>query len=490
MILSGRMKKFSGHLFPGRGAFTERMRFSEMSRFLFLLFSAAVFFAASVSVDAQNRAKKSSSRKNSDKKTEAGHFIPPKNRDLLSVSEAKDEYIQKLVRARIKSGENITSQPVVNAILSDVASEFKLAEGKVLDNRSLADLTEIAKKSVLKDFPKSLEQLKKELTDQASSIFIQYKLHSKITVRYYRGSNIVTVTGPFYSFNGRTVKIGSRYIPYYDVLPADKIRIDKKYSDAKRKEFIDTRYNSYRDRRADAILNSLNHLREEQAQKNEDAGYICVLEKWYTPIDLAKLYIHQAQMRVSSKPIAINEKNEILTFDQPNEKELFAKIKDKQKFVDKLHGIDSDQGFDNVFWDFTRGEARRTLQLRDFSVMATKEYDYFATPNRQIRNVQFDYINNRFSRVITYYARVSISDFEELKKRYLDQYGPDDYLKINKKDNTKDKLRSLIWTGKYTVAKFMLKYDKDEIASTVIFVKEKAGAYPKDASLVVADKKP
>ena len=457
-----------------------------MSRFLFLLFSAAVVFAASVSVNAQTRAKKPSSRK----KSTVGRYIPPKNRDMLSVSQSKDEYIQKLVRTRIKAGENITSQPVVNAILSDVASELKLAKGKVLDNRSMKDLTEIARKSVLKDFPKSLEQLKKELTDEAASIFIQYKLRSRITVRYYRGSNIVSVTGPFYSFNGRTVKIGSRYIPYYDVLPEDKIRIDKQYSDAKRKEFIDTRYNNYRDRRADAILNALNRLREEQSRNNEDAGYICVLEKWYTPIDLAQLYIRQAQMRVSSKPIAINEKNEILTFDQPNEKELIAKIKDKKNFVDKLQGIDSDQGFDNVFWDFTRGEARRTLQLRDFSVMATKEYDYFATPNRQIRNVQFDYINNKLSRVITYYARVSISDFEELKKRYLDQYGPDDYLKINKKDNTKDKLRSLIWTGKYTVAKFMLKYDKDEIASTVIFVKEKAGAYPKESSMVVADKKP
>lgn len=466
----------------------EKGRNSEMSRYLFLLFAIS-FFVSCFSADAQNKQKKANPRKNHAKKVSFSHYVPPKNRDFLSVSIAKDEYIQKLIRARINAGENITNQAVVNAILSDVASELKVSKDKVLDNRSQEELAALARKSVQKDFPKSLEQLKRELTEQAAAIFVQYKLRSTVTIRYYRGSNVITVKGPFYAFNGRIVKIGSKIIPFYDVIPADKIRIDKKYSDAKRREYIDFRYNSYRDRRSDAIFKSLNRLRSEQETRNEDAGYICVLDKWYTPLQLAELYIRQAQLRVSSKPIGVNEKNEIFTFDQPNDKELFAKIKERRKQADQCQGIDSDQGYDHVFWGFTRGESRRTLQLRNFSVMATREYDYFATPNRQIRNIQLDYIDNKLSRVTAFYTRVSISDFEELKKRFLDRYGPDDYLKVNKKENPKDKLRSLIWTGKHTVAKFMLKYDKDEVASSVIFVKEKAGAYPKDKTMVVQDKK-
>ena len=55
--------------------------------------------------------------------------------------------------------------------------------------------------------------------------------------------------------------------------------------------------------------------------------------------------------------------------------------------------------------------------------MATKEFDYFVTPNRQIRNVQFDYINNRLSRVIIFYMRVNFNDYEKLKEQYPDQAG-------------------------------------------------------------------
>jgi len=409
---------------------------------------------------------------------------------MLGISRAKDAFIQRAVKARIDAGEDITKQPVVNAVLSDIAAELKMNPSKPLDTRSSKELTEIAKKKVEKAFPKSLAQLKKELTEEAQKRFIQYKLRSNIRIRYYRGPNILAASGPFYSFNGRVVKIGSKTIPYYDILPEDKIKIDKKYSDAKRQEFINSRYNAYRDRRNEAILKELNTLKDDQEKANENAGYINMLDKWYSPRQLADLYIRKEQLRITSAKTDAMDSNEILTFDKPDEKVLTAKIAKMKTDVEKCRGIDNDQGYAPAYWGFTRGEARAALQAKNYSLMATKAYDFFVTPNRQIRNIQLDYVDNKLSRVITFYTRVSLADFRKLKEQYLGRYGQDDYLKSNLKEDPKNRLRPLIWTGKHTSAKLMLEFDDDdEVASAVLFIKEKTGAYPKEQSMLTEKKK-
>ena len=174
----------------------------------------------------------------------------------------------------------------------------------------------------------------------------------------------------------------------------------------------------------------------------------------------------------------------------PDEKKLIAKINDNKAKVNALKGIDSDQGYSPAFWDFTRGEARLALQYENYSVLATKEYDYFITPNRLIRNIQFDYINNKLSRVITYYTRVTLIDFLKLKDQFVARYGKDDLQRDNPREAAKERLRSLVWTGKYTIAKLMLNFGEDDVVNGVLFIKEKAGAYPAKDSLVKApDKK-
>lgn len=118
--------------------------------------------------------------------------------------------------------------------------------------------------------------------------------------------------------------------------------------------------------------------------------------------------------------------------------------------------------------------------------MATKAFDYFVTSNRQIRNIQFDYLDNKLTRVITFYTRVNISDYEKLKNQYISLYGPDDLLRTKPKDPAnKDRLRSLTWTGKQTTARLLLNLNEDsDIISGVCFIKEKTGAYDKEHTLI------
>ena len=418
-------------------------------------------------------------------------YVHPQDTSYLGISRAKDSFIQQTIKAHIDAGEDINNNDVGKAIMSDVAAEIEMNPKKPLDNRSTKVLMDLARKQIEKQFPKSLEQLKKELTEEAAKRFVQYKLRDRITVKYYRGPKILAVTGPFYSFNGRTVKIGSRIIPYYDVLPEDKIKIDKKFSDAKREEYISTRYNKYRDRRSDALTSAFNKLKDAQDAANENAGYINVLDRWFTAAKLTESYIEKERLRASSSNKSNSFDNqEILVFDTPNENQLIAKINENKAKSNSLKGIDSDLGYSPAFWDFTRGEARLALQYENYSVLATKEYDYFITPNRLIRNIQFDYINNKLSRVITYYTRVTLIDFLKLKEQFVARYGKDDLQRDNPREASKERLRSLVWTGKYTIAKLMLNFGEDDVVNGVLFIKEKAGAYPaKDSMVKAPDKK-
>ncbi len=418
-------------------------------------------------------------------------YVHPQDTSYLGISRAKDSFIQQTIKAHIDAGEDISNNAVAKAIMSDVASEIEMNPKKSLDTRSTKVLMELARKQIEKQFPKSLEQLKKELTAEAEKRFVQYKLRDRITVKYYRGPKILAVSGPFYAFNGRTVKIGSRIIPYYDVVPEDKIKIDKKYSDAKRTEFIAERYNRYRDRRSDALTQAFNKLKDAQEAANEKAGYINVLDRWFTAAQLTENYIEKERIRASSsnKSNSFDDK-EILVFDTPNENQLIAKINENRTKLNSLKGIDSDWGYAPAAWDFTRGEARLALQYDNYSVLATKDYDYFITPNRLIRNIQFDYINNKLSRVITFYTRVTLQDFVKLKEQFVARYGKDDLQRDNPREAAKDRLRSLIWTGKYTIAKLMLNFGEDDVVNGVLFIKEKAGAYsPKDSMVRAPDKK-
>lgn len=417
-------------------------------------------------------------------------YVPPQDTHYLGTSRAKDNFIQKTIRAHIDAGEDITNNDVGKAVMSDVASEIVMTPKVPLDDRSAKVLMDLARKQIEKQFPKSLEQLKKELTEEAAKRFIQYKLRDNITVKYYRGPKVLAVSGPFYSFNGRTVKIGSRVIPYYDVLPEDKIKIDKKFSDAKREEFISTRYNAYRDKRSEALTQAFNKLKDAQEVANEKAGYICVMDRWFTAAKLTESYIEKERIRASSsnKSNSFDDK-EILVFDTPDEKQLIAKINENKTKSNALKGIDNDLGYAPAFWGFTRGEARLALQLENYSILATRDYDYFVTPNRLIRNIQLDYIDNKLSRVITFYTRVTLKDFMTLKEQYIGRYGKDDLLLNNPKDASRERLRPLIWTGKHTTAKLMLNFGEDEVVNGVIFVKEKTGAYAPEHSMVTAPKK-
>ena len=417
-------------------------------------------------------------------------YNPPANTANLNISRAKYDFIERVIKVHMDAGEDIMNKAVANAILGDVATEIPFKPTAPLDKRSNKELLELARKKISKQFPKTLQQYKDELTRQAEKRFILYKLRDNIKIHYYRGSKVYVVSGIFYSLSPdrRTVKIGSKIVPYIDIVPEDKIRIDKLVCEEKRAEYVGVRYEDYRQRRSEALMRELEKLKTAQDVANEKAGYINFLDSWYTAAQLTQQKINVERQKLASISGAktSSESGELLVFDTPNENALRTKMAAKKKEVQNLNGIDADQGYSPVFWDFTRGEARLALQFENYSPMATKQYDYFVTSNRQIRNIQFDYKNNKLARVITFYTRVSLQDYEKLKAQYVSLYGPDDLQKAKPRDPAlKDRLRPLTWTGKYTTARLSINLVEDnDVFYGVSFIKEKTGAYNKADTLI------
>lgn len=415
-------------------------------------------------------------------------YTPPSSDKTLAVSFAKYDFIERVLRAHIVVGEDIWNKDVANTILGDVATEIPFKPSAPLDKRTKKELRLAAERKISKQFPKSLAQYKKELTEEAQRRFTHYSLRDNIRIRYRRGPHVYQVSGIYYSLSPdrRVVRIGSRVIPYIDVLPEDQEKIDIQVCEAKRADFVNIRYEDYRQRRRDAFMRAFNEIQDAQDNANEKAGYISFLDRWYTAEELTWQKINTERQKISAEARNGKDAAELLVFDTPDENALREKIKENKKNVAELSGVDSDQGYASAFWGFTRGEARLALKFDNFSPMATKEFDYFVTPNRQIRNVQFDYINNRLSRVIIFYMRVNFNDYEKLKEQYSAIYGEDDFKRAFPRDpRNRNRLRPHTWTGKTTVVHLSINFNEEEdIISGVTVVKEKVGAYNAKTTLV------
>ena len=122
-------------------------------------------------------------------------YTAPSSDKTLAVSLAKYDFIERVLRAHIVAGEDIWNKDVANTILGDVATEIPFKPSAPLDKRSKKELRLAAERKISKQFPKSLAQYKKELTEEAERRFTHYNLRDNIRIRYRRGPHIYQVSG-------------------------------------------------------------------------------------------------------------------------------------------------------------------------------------------------------------------------------------------------------------------------------------------------------
>ena len=404
---------------------------------VFLLFAAALSF----SVYAQEGKKEVAYQPVTRKQVV---YQEPSNKSAnpMAISENKVAFIRDVVKSYVDFKDDITNQTVINMIYDQIEKEFPIQlEGKP-DNRSIQDLRKEVMRSVQKDFPYSEAAYRKMLQEKAEKLYQTCNEGEKIVLTYIKGKKRYKIHDIFYKFNGNTVSIGLKTIPFYDLIEEDKVRVSKTYALKKQDAYVSKALSDYLYRRREALLTAETTLVKKQIQDNISAGFVKYAEEWRYPIQVINIRLIEnieSDSRYTGKITGLDlnsiQRIQIKSAtDLINKSELEQRIQRRKENAAKHAGsIDSEQGFFNlVFWGFTRDEVKLVLEKQGLNFIPGKEYDRAVVSDRQIREVRLYYGNSGLEKVVTIYNIRNIDALMKIKRNMNQKYGPDNESKEKK----------------------------------------------------------
>ena len=422
-------------------------KFFDFSRIM--LFSASIMICASLSAQLKTQKKFKLSDFNGDK--------------VKYINAVVDSYVNTVPKL------DLTDQRVINEIYDVIDKEVPIQPKAKPDNRRIGELRAEAKRLIKLDkkFSMEEEEYRKFLEAKAEKIYTTYKSGEKVTLTYQKGKKRYRVTDVFRRFSGRTVSIGLRTIPYYDLIEEDKIKVNPAYAKQKQQEYVNKELRIYLAQRKDALLSKETELVRKQLKHNVDSGFVRYAEMWRYPIQVINnllIDIIEADPRYAGKVRGLNldsiQRIQIKLSESFDKKELEERIKMyKEDAANRVGTIDSEQGMKNIiFWRFTRDEIKHVLDASGWSLVRGKEYDLAVGHDQQVVETRLYYENGRLVKVMTVYNIDSFESFTNLKKIFLKNYGPDDRMKKKQYVRPGD---PSTWTGVITDGDLHVKQNKD-----------------------------
>lgn len=377
------------------------------------------------------------------------------NKNVMQISENKIIFIRDVVKSYVDFKDDISDQSVINEIYDKIEKEFPIQLKGQPDNRTIQEIRKAALEEIRKDKNFSMEEdeYRKMLTEKAAKIYTNYKPGQKITLIYTKGNRRYRVQDTFYRFNGRSVSMGLRSIPYYDLIEEDKIKINPAYAQKKRDEYVKTQLADYLERRRDALLSKEVELEKKQLEDNIKNGFVRYAEMWRYPIQVINIRLIESiesDPRFAGKVTGLNldsiHRIQIKRKDAVDKNELEERIRlHKEDAARRVGSIDTEQGFLNtVFWGFTRDEIKFVLESHGLNLVAGKEYDKVSSSDQQIKENRLYYEKNRLVKVVSVYNINNFETLTRLKANMLQKYGPDDQTKKKEFVRPGD---PLTWTG-------------------------------------------
>lgn len=199
------------------------------------------------------------------------------------VSHERIEKIQALLDKYYNERKDLENESVVNDIRRDIQAFVPITPSKKADTRSLVAIKDSLKDQVDKKFA-NLNKLKMAAAAEAEKKYPMAKINQEIKVYYKRGRTVYSESGRYYGlgYGGKSIKLNSRSISMFDLLPASKAMFDKKINDGLRSEYVDEKMRVYNRQK----LNYAEKLFSEEYGKirkeNEKLGYIFQNGEWVT----------------------------------------------------------------------------------------------------------------------------------------------------------------------------------------------------------------
>ena len=190
--------------------------------------------------------------------------------------------IKAVVKKYYDRKVNLESRDVRNDIRNDIQKFVPIRPTQKPDNRPLYAIRDSLTGKVNQKYCLTPEQIRKNAEKEAELKYPLAKRNEEVKVYYKRGRSILSVSGHFYGFGlgGKSVRLNSRNIPLFDMLPESKALFDQKFNAEMRKNFIDEKVQKYLKERQQ-YAESLFAVEYAKIRKsNEKLGYIYQGSSW------------------------------------------------------------------------------------------------------------------------------------------------------------------------------------------------------------------
>ena len=200
----------------------------------------------------------------------------------FKVSNQRIDAIHAVIRKYYDQHAKLDNPDVISQIKEDIQKIVPVSPEKAADNRTMFKIREDVQPQVDKKFLGSTDDIRRAADEEALKKFPMAKRGDSVTLYYKRGRRINKVQGNYYGFGigGKSVRINSNNIPYFDLTPESKAIFDKNANAEIRKEYVMKKVNEYLAER----LKYSNKLYNDEVTRvrlaNEKLGYIYRHGKW------------------------------------------------------------------------------------------------------------------------------------------------------------------------------------------------------------------
>ena len=227
----------------------------------------------------------------------------------FKVSNQRIDAIAAVIQKYYDDHAKLESPEVISQIKEDIAKIIPVTPAKKPDNRTMFKIREDVMPQVEKKYPSSTDEIRRIAEQEAIQKYPMVKRGDVVTLYYKRGRSYNKVQGHFYGFGigGKSVRINSGNIPYFDLTPESKALFDKNANAEIRKEYAAKKVNEYLAERLKYFNQLYNAEVTRVRQSNEKLGYIYRRGKW----EPAEIFINE-QLKIMTAKAKVRDEAEAL----------------------------------------------------------------------------------------------------------------------------------------------------------------------------------
>lgn len=208
------------------------------------------------------------------------------------VSNDRIDKIQALLRKYYEDRKDLEDPAVINDLKREMQAFVPAVPQQKADMRSLIAIKDSIQAQVNKKFSGE-DKLKKAAASEAEKKYPMVTTNQQVKVFYKRGRSTYSISGRFYGFGlgGKSIKINSRTVSFYDLLPESKAMFDKKINEELRSEYVKNKLRGYQQER---LRYSEKLFAQEYAKVrkgNEKLGYIYLNGTWVSAEMILKQHL-------------------------------------------------------------------------------------------------------------------------------------------------------------------------------------------------------